>query len=121
MAPTPSPTIYDRLTERLNRLPQGAPPSESLFKILRILFSEREAERGAVLPIKPFPAARAAEIWKVPEAEARTTLDELASRALLVDWQRRDGTTEYVLPPPMAGFFQFSLMRGRTDGGRKAR
>ncbi|HTN51054.1 MAG TPA: 4Fe-4S dicluster domain-containing protein [Anaeromyxobacter sp.] len=120
MAHHTSRSVYDRLTERLNRFPQGAPPSESLFKILRILFSEREAERVALLPIKPFTAARAAEIWKVPEPEARTTLDALASRALLVDWQRRDGTAEYVLPPPMAGFFEFSMMRVRTDVDQQA-
>ncbi len=112
-------SVYDRLTERLNRFPQGAPPAESLFRILQILFSEREAALVSVLPIRPFTAARAAEIWKVPEAEARRTLDALASRALLVDWEGAHGT-EYVLPPPMAGFFEFSLMRVRTDIDQKA-
>ena len=115
-----STSVYDRLTERLNRLPQGAPPAESLFKILRILFSEREAGLVALLPIRPFTAGKAAEIWKVSEAEARKTLDQLSSRALLVDWQGRDGTTEYALPPPMAGFFEFSMMRIRSDVDQKA-
>jgi hypothetical protein len=32
---------YTELVERLNRFPQGAPPSETLYKILQILFSER--------------------------------------------------------------------------------
>jgi len=41
-------SVYDRLTERLNRFPQGAPPSESLYRILSILFSEREAGLVAV-------------------------------------------------------------------------
>ena len=35
---------YARLTERLNRFPQGAPPSQLLFQILELLMSEREAE-----------------------------------------------------------------------------
>jgi ferredoxin len=111
-------SIYDRLTERLNRFPQGAPPSESLFRILKVLFSEREAALVAALPIRPFSAARAAEIWKVGEAEARATLDALAGRALLLDWEGPDGT-QYVLPPPMAGFFEFSLMRVRGDVDQK--
>jgi hypothetical protein len=38
----------------LNRFPQGAPPSETLYQILKILFSEREAGLVAQLPIKPF-------------------------------------------------------------------
>src|SRR5512137_439346 len=119
MAHHGSRSVYDRLTERLNRFPQGAPPSESLHRILQLLFSEREADLVAVLPIRPFTAARAAAIWKVPEAEARATLDELASRAILVDWESERGT-EYVLPPPMAGFFEFSMMRVRTDVDQKA-
>src|SRR5512137_1412296 len=111
-------SVYDRLTDRLNRHPQGAPPAESLFRILQILFSEREAALVSVLPIRPFTVARAAAIWKLPEAEARRTLDALASRALLVDWEGERGT-EYVLPPPMAGFFEFSMMRVRTDVDQK--
>ena len=51
-------SVYDRLTERLNRFPQGAPPAESLFRILQILFSEREAALVSVLPIRPFTATR---------------------------------------------------------------
>jgi ferredoxin len=119
MAHHASRSVYDRLTERLNRFPQGAPPARSLFEILKILFSEREAELVSVLPIRPFTAARAAGIWKVPEAEARATLETLASRALLVDWEGEEGT-EYVLPPPMAGFFEFSMMRVRHDVDQKA-
>ncbi len=114
MAHLTSRSAYQRLTERLNRAAQGAPPSESLFQILKILFSEREAGLVSVLPLKPFTTARAAALWKTGEAEARATLDELASRALLVDIETRRGTL-YVLPPPMAGFFEFSMMRVRRD------
>jgi ferredoxin len=119
MAHHASRSVYDRLTERLNRFPQGAPPAESLFQILKLLFSEREAALVAALPIRPFTAARAAALWKVGEAEARATLEALASRALLVDWEGPHGT-EYVLPPPMAGFFEFSLMRVRGDLDQRA-
>ena len=119
MAHHNSRSVYDRLTDRLNRFPQGAPPAESLFQILKILFSDREAALVSVLPIRPFTAVRAAGIWKVSEAEARNTLETLASRALLVDWEG-EGGTEYVLPPPMAGFFEFSMMRVRSDVDQKA-
>ena len=105
---------HRQLVERLNRFPQGAPPSETLFKILSLLFSEREAALVAQLPIRHFTAADAARRWGVSEAHARETLEGLASRALLVDSQL-DGVTRYVLPPPMAGFFEFSLMRVRDD------
>jgi ferredoxin len=109
---------YAALTERLNRFPQGATPSELLEKILGILFTEREAALVALLPIKPFTAEKAAAIWKTSLTEARKILERLADRALLLDMEE-EGGTQYVLPPPMAGFFEFSLMRLRDDINQK--
>ena len=110
---------YSRLAERLNRFPQGAPPSKLLFKILEMLFSEKEAELVALLPIKPFSAKQASRNWKMDLAGARKILDELAGRTVLLDFEQ-DGETVYALPPPMAGFFEFSLMRVRGDIDQKA-
>ncbi|MBU4204213.1 MAG: (Fe-S)-binding protein, partial [Acidobacteria bacterium] len=109
---------YTDLVERLNRFPQGAPPAKNLNNILKILFNEREAGLVSLLPIKPFTAAKAANIWKMKPAETRKVLEELASRALLVDIEQ-NGEYLYVLPPPMAGFFEFSMMRLRTDIDQK--
>jgi len=105
---------YTELVDRLNRFPQGAPPSETLYKILSMLFSEREAAVVALLPIKPFTAPKAAKILKLDVTETRKVLDELASRAILLDTEH-EGETTYILPPPMAGFFEFSMMRLRGD------
>ncbi|WP_024955718.1 4Fe-4S dicluster domain-containing protein [Sulfurospirillum arcachonense] len=107
---------YTQLYERLNKFPQGAPSSDTLYKILELLFSPKEAKLVSLLPIKPFIAKDAAKIWKVSLTEARKTLDELASRAILLDVEQ-DGESHYILPPPMAGFFEFSLMRvgGKID------
>ncbi len=109
---------YSQLSDRLNRFPQGAPPSELLFQILKILFSEKEAELVSSLPIKPFTADKASRIWKMDMTSTRNVLDELAGRAILVDVEH-DGETQYVLPPPMAGFFEFSMMRLREDIDQK--
>ncbi|MEJ2580297.1 MAG: 4Fe-4S dicluster domain-containing protein [Acidobacteriota bacterium] len=109
---------YLDLADRINRFPQGAPPSELLFRILEMLFSEREAELVAELPIRPFTAERAARVWKMPVGAARSVLDRLSGRAILVDIESERGTI-YALPPPMAGFFEFSLMRIRDDLDQK--
>jgi ferredoxin len=111
-------SAYQRLTDRLNRFPQGAPPSSLLIKILMVLFERREAELVSLLPIKPFTARRAARIWQIPESRARRYLDRMAAKALLVDFAVA-GETRYVLPPPMAGFFEFSMMRVRHDIDQK--
>jgi ferredoxin len=112
-------SVYSRLAERLNRFPQRAPESKLLFDILKMLMTEKEAGLMAQLPIKPFGADRAASVWKMSETEAQKVLDELASRALLVDIEQ-DGRQIYAMPPPMAGFFEFSLMRVRDDIDQKA-
>ncbi|MBU1020616.1 MAG: 4Fe-4S binding protein [Firmicutes bacterium] len=107
---------YDKLVKRLNKFPLGAPPSESLYQILNVMFSEEEARLVSLLPIKPFKASVAAKAWNQSEEEARVILNELASRAILIDVEV-DGNATYALPPPMAGFFEFSLMRvgGKLD------
>lgn len=109
---------FTQLVERLNRFPQGAVPSKLLDKILQILFSEKEASLVSLLPIKPFTAKKAGKIWKMGLASAQKVLDELCSRAILVDI-RQNEETRYCLPPPMAGFFEFSMMRIRYDIDQK--
>jgi ferredoxin len=109
---------YKKLTGRLNLFPQGAVASDLLFEILKILFSEREAGLVSILPIKPFNARKAAKIWKIMEHEAQSILNDLADRGLLTDACVNDEIL-YSMPPPMAGFFEFSLMRYRNDIDQK--
>ena len=101
---------YRRLSERINRFPQGAPPTKLLFQILEVLFTPSEAELVALLPIKPFTAETAARLWKKSETEARNILEALASRGMMLDIDSDRGQ-RFIMPPPMAGFFEFSMMR----------
>lgn len=113
---------YRRFADRLNLFPQGAPPTDLLFKTLRAFVTEVEAEWMSRLPIRPFKAERAAAAWKVAEPEARKRLAELCDKCLLLDMAvegHGDEDTLYMLPPPMAGFFEFSLMRMRGDVDQK--
>lgn len=111
-------SAYKKLEERINMLPQGAPPSETLYKILSVLFSEKEASLVAQLPIIPFTIEGASRIWKLSPIETERILTELASRAILLDSEDK-GIKKYVLPPPMAGFFEFAFMRTRNDIDQK--
>jgi ferredoxin len=51
--------------------------------------------------------------------EARGVLDVLSDRAILLDIADPQGRQTYFLPPPMAGFFEFSMMRIRSDVDQK--
>ena len=109
---------YRNLEDRLNWFTQGAPPSETLTRILEVLFTEKEAKWVAMLPIRPFTAKKAAGIWNTTELKAEKLLDRLCEKGLLVD-SFYQGTRQFVLPPPMIGFFEFALMRTRGDIDQK--
>ncbi len=104
---------YANLQKRLNAAPQGAPASETLFKILKVLFTEQEAKLVSQLPIRMFSVKKAAKIWKKDLKETQEILDTLADKGLMIDLADKD-SKRYVLAPTMAGFFEFSIMR--TDG-----
>ncbi len=103
-------TGYKALIDRYNRFPQGAPEAESLYEILRVMFTHEEATLVSLLPIKPFNVKMAAKIWKKTELEASEILNDLAEKALLLD-MNDSKEQKYVVPPPMIGFFEFALMR----------
>jgi Ferredoxin len=109
---------YKSLEDRINWFTQGAPPSENLYKILQVLYTEQEAKWVALLPVRPFTAKKAAKIWKISELSAETFLDRLCEKALLVD-SYYQGKRQFVMPPPMAGFIEFALMRTRGDLDQK--
>lgn len=97
-------TGYKDLIDRYNKFPQGAPESESLYEILKVMFTHEEASLVSRLPIKPFSVKMAAKIWKKTEAESAQILNSLAEKALLLDMNDKS-EQKYVVPPPMIGFF----------------
>ena len=110
---------YHRFADRLNLFPQGAPPTALLFSTLRALVSEDEAAWLSQVPLRPFKVDKAAAAWQVSPPEAQRRLNELCSKCILLDVEPDDGDPIYFLPPPMAGFIEFSLMRLRDDVDQK--
>ncbi|MFZ2958021.1 MAG: 4Fe-4S dicluster domain-containing protein [Candidatus Ozemobacteraceae bacterium] len=101
---------YFKLQQRLDKSPQGAPESETLFRILEHLFTEKEAEYVSVVPIFPFRLEKAAQLWKTSLPDTVEILEGLAEKGIILDLKSKD-VTLYVLAPTMAGFFEFSLMK----------
>ena len=109
---------YKNLEDRINWFTQGAPSSETWYKILQVLYTEKEAKWVAMLPVRPFTLKKAAKIWGTTEAKAEKLLDRLCNKALMVDSEYK-GQRQFVMPPPMAGFIEFALMRTRGDIDQK--
>ena len=109
---------YRNLEHRINLFTQGAPATETLYKILQVLYTEDEARHVALLPIRPFNLKKAAKVWNCSELQAENLLNQLCEKALIVDsWH--NGERCFVMPPPMAGFIEFALMRTRGDIDQK--
>ena len=89
---------YRNLEDRINYFTQGAPASPTLTKILKVLFTEKEARQVAMLPIRPFTLKKAASVWGISEAEAEKMLDRLCEKGLMVDSYNK-GVRSYCLRP----------------------
>ena len=72
---------YKNLEDRINWFTQGAPPSDTFYKILQVLYTEKEAKWVALLPVRPFTLKKAARIWGTTEAKAEKVLDHLCEKA----------------------------------------
>ncbi|MBT4277724.1 4Fe-4S binding protein [Candidatus Falkowbacteria bacterium] len=104
---------YLKLQKRLDDAPQGAPESESLYKILKVFFTKEEAGLVSVLPMNFFTIEKAAKLWKKKEGETEEILNKLAGKGILFDFSNKK-IRAFIVTPTMAGFFEFAIMR--TDG-----
>ncbi|MCU0301718.1 MAG: 4Fe-4S dicluster domain-containing protein [Candidatus Nanopelagicales bacterium] len=105
--------VYQRLQQRLDRMPTGAPDSPAFQQILRLLFSPSEAELAARMPTI-CPVDVLADRSGIPADELDPMVTEMARKGLVVDLEQ--GGRRYVaLAPVVIGFFEFTFMRVRDD------
>jgi ferredoxin len=116
MGHQPHHRAYRDLQARLDQLPQSFPDTEEGMAILRLLFTEEEARIVARMPLRLEPAPEIARRAGIEAARAEEVLARLADRGLVLDVysQKRD-LMLYCIAPPVVGFFEFSLMRKRSD------
>ena len=107
---------YKELQKRLDRNPVGAPESEHLYEIFRLLYTDKEARVASRMPMTPSTAGRIAKRTGMGVAELERLLDGMADKGLVMDFEHRKlGKKFYMLAPPVVGFFEFSMMRERSD------
>jgi hypothetical protein len=102
--------ILKQLRERLDKNPIGLPEHTSLYEILSILFTEKEAELGAKFP---FGVVGTEEIQKATgkeKGELEEILEGMIKKGLVVT-MKKDGQVQYLLSAAFVGFFEFTFMR----------
>jgi ferredoxin len=110
---------YLALQKRLDRMPIGAPAKIEFFQLLEELFTPEECAIAAAMPFKLANANKiAANANRDPKRTAEV-LGTLVEKGLVVDIPRPDGRMFYFLNPTIVGFFEFTMMRSRTDIDQK--
>ncbi|MFH1529915.1 MAG: 4Fe-4S binding protein [Pseudomonadota bacterium] len=108
-----------RLTDRLDQNPVGAPGNEVLTEILGTLFTPEEADLAARMPYGFASTGRLSRMLGIPAGELGPRLDRMAEKGLVMDMRKGDKVWWY-LSPLIIGFFEFTMMRIRTDVDQKA-
>ncbi|RMG58728.1 MAG: 4Fe-4S dicluster domain-containing protein [Deltaproteobacteria bacterium] len=102
--------VYGKLRERLDMFPIGAPESKEIYEILKILYTEQEAEVASKMPLRFASLRRISSITKIPPAELEPILEGMAEKGLVMDFEK-GGKKYYILSPTLIGFFEFTFMR----------
>lgn len=105
---------YEKLRSKVDRYPVGAPATETIYEILKTLYTPEEAELASQLPLKFSTLGALSRRLKIPQDQLRTRLEPLCDKGLIMDLML-GGKMRYVLVPTVVGFFEFSMMRQRSS------
>ncbi len=105
---------YGPLQKRLDRTVTGAPDSPALRKILRVLFSQEDAELATKLPLQLTPVDALSQKVGIKPDRLTGRLDAMARRGLIIDIEHA-GRRYFALAPVVIGFFEFTFMRARDE------
>jgi Pyruvate/2-oxoacid:ferredoxin oxidoreductase delta subunit len=102
--------ILGQLRERLDKNPIGLPEHTSLYEILSILFTEKEAEFGAKFPFGVVGIEELQKATGKDRGELEEILGGMMKKGLVVT-VKKDGQVQYLLSAAFVGFFEFTFMR----------
>jgi Pyruvate/2-oxoacid:ferredoxin oxidoreductase delta subunit len=102
--------VYKRLAKKLDRLPQGFPPTPDgiEIRILRKVFTPEDARVALKLDLVPAPAARIAKRLGLPADAARATLDRMARQGQILS-HTSQGVQHYGLAPFVIGIYEYQV------------
>jgi len=102
---------YEHLRRILDTHPSRAPESPVFDKILRMLFSQDDADIAVHMSFKPKKAGEIALAAGLSPEEAAKRLENMADRVIIFA-REKDGEMLYSLLPTIPGIFEFPFMKG---------
>jgi len=106
--------IHEKLIDKLNEYPAGAPKTEKFIDLLKELFTDEEAKVGAEMPTLPTPLESIAETMGREAAGLKSILESMADKGLVYH-RARDGQDHYSLFPLVPGIFELQFMKGEVS------
>ncbi len=106
--------IYTRLMKRMDKFPMGAPPSENLLNLLRIIFEEDEAELALDLSPNPERLSDIATRLGREKSELEALLERMADKGLVYCRDRAGEEKCYNLLPLLPGIFEMQFMKAEV-------
>jgi Pyruvate/2-oxoacid:ferredoxin oxidoreductase delta subunit len=114
-------TLYERLADHFDHFIVGAPRTDSLIQILKILFPRKEAEVALHMPVMhkmalaEWQAAMPGRARRLPEI-----LETMAARGTVQTYRQQGQEDRYALLPSAKGWFDTPYWSGReTDDTRR--
>jgi Pyruvate/2-oxoacid:ferredoxin oxidoreductase delta subunit len=106
--------IYKRLAEHLDQAPIGAPMSEELVEILRILYTPEEAKIACSLPFSNTGRDQLAEKYGMDPEEMGRLLDGMVAKGTV--FRKGSGPeAKYRLLPTLVGFSETPFWPGKDN------
>ncbi|MCX8117111.1 MAG: 4Fe-4S binding protein [Desulfobacterota bacterium] len=102
--------ILRQLQKRLHKNPVGLPEHATVYEILSILYTEKEAEVGAKFPLGLASIEELQSVTGIDQGELEGILKGMMKKGLVVS-SVKDGKVRYLLSPGLTGFFEFTFMR----------
>ena len=110
--------VYQQLGDRIDNLPFRVNKSQALFNILKVLYTNDEAELVAKMPYGLSPAMIIQKATGIDRTKLDSMLEKLSEKGLVIDIGV--GKRKYYMPSPMViGIFEFTMMR--TDPGAESK
>ncbi len=102
--------ILKELRKRLHQNPIGLPEHASVYEILSILFTDREAEVGAKFPLNLATIEDLQNVVEIERGDLEAILKGMLKKGLVVS-SVKEGKVRYLLSAGLIGFFEMTFMR----------
>jgi Pyruvate/2-oxoacid:ferredoxin oxidoreductase delta subunit len=107
---------YDALMAFLDKFPTGAPPTENLRNILKIILTDEEAMLASKLSPHPFrePLKKLCDRIGADPEKTKALCESMADKGVAYA-EVKDGEPHYSLLPLAPGIFELQFMKGLYD------